>query len=315
MGLKTLSKVHLVSIVSMSDDGGSTGRLRESFGVLPPGDVRRSIVALSTAPDLMKELLQFRFDKGEALSGHNFGNLFLTALAQISGSMQEAVRAASEILNAKGVVLPVTNNLNKLFAQMEDGQRVVGESNIDVPKNRDPKLRIYKLWQEPDTYAIPEVVSVLGNSEFITLGPGDLFTSLISTLIVRGIPEAIQESESKKIYICNLMTKPGETYSMSGEEHVKEVLKYLGGDFLDYIIFSNSRIPQKAIRSYKQKGQHPVRIKNRKNIKYFTKAKVIEADITSSEDYVRHDSYKLAKVLNRIFAAEKKQKATKKASG
>jgi uncharacterized cofD-like protein len=313
MGLKTLSRVHLVSVVAMSDDGGSTGRLREVFGVLPPGDVRRSLVALSTAPDLMNHLLSFRFKKGEELAGHNFGNLFLTALSEVSGTMQEAVRAASEILNVKGVVLPVTNTLNQLIAETEDGNKIYGENSIDVPKHRDFKLHIEKLWQEPPAYAIPEAISVIHNSEFITLGPGDLFTSLLPNLVVKGVPEAIRESEAKKIYICNLMTKPGETYGMTGEDHVEQVIKYLGGDFLDYIIFSKSPIPKKVISQYKKMHQAPVRLGDKHKMKKLTKAKVIMADITSTEDRVRHDSYKLAKVINDIMITEKRPRAHKAA--
>lgn len=305
-GLKILSRVHLVSVVSMSDDGGSTGRLREVFGILPPGDVRRSLVALSTAPELMKHLLSYRFKKGQGLEGHNFGNLFLTALAEISGSMQEAVRAASEILNTKGVVIPVTNTPNMLVAEFENGEKAYGEHAIDIPEKRDDKLRITKLWQEPTSYAIPEAISVIQNSEFLTLGPGDLFTSLISNLVVRGVPEAIQESSAKKIYICNLMTKPGETYGMSGEDHVEQVVKFLGGDFIDYVIFSNTRIPRKLMKQYHERHQSPVYLKSLKKLRKITRAKVIEADMASTEDHVRHDSYKLARTLGKILQGEKR---------
>jgi uncharacterized cofD-like protein len=220
--------------------------------------------------------------------------------------MQEAVRAASEIMNIKGIVLPVTNTLNQLVAELETGEKVYGESSIDVPQHRDFKLHISQLWQEPAAYAIPEVISVLHNSEFITLGPGDLYTSLISNLVVKGISEAIRDSEAKKIYISNLMTKPGETYGMTGEEHVEQVVKYLGGDVLDYVVFSKSRISKKLLGTYKGKDQDAVRLVDRKKLRKITKAKVIEADISSGEDLVRHDSYKLAKVIHNIISSEKR---------
>ncbi len=315
MGLKTLSRTHLVSIVSMSDDGGSTGRLREAFGVLPPGDIRRSLIALSTAPQLMNYLLSYRFQKESQLQGHNLGNLILTALSDISGSMQEAVRAVSDILNIRGIVLPVTHIQNRLVAELENGQKVYGETNIDYPKDHDFRLKITKLWQEPETYASPEVLSVIHNADFITLGPGDLFTSLISNLVVKGISEAIRFSPARKIYVSNLMTKPGETYGMSGEEHVEQIIQYLGGDALDYVIFSTSHIPRKMIENYQKQNQEPVRLKSQKRLKSLTHAKVVEADIASTDDHVRHDSYKLAKVLDGIFVSEKRamQQESKKA--
>jgi len=315
MGLKTLNRIHLASIVSMSDDGGSTGRLRNSFGVLPPGDVRRSLVALSTAPKLMNELLAYRFDRGESLEGHNVGNLFLTALSEISGSMQQAVRDASEILNIRGIVMPITTTLNKLVAEFENGTKIKGESAIDVPKKRDYRLHIKKLWQEPEAHATPEVISVIHNSEFITLGPGDLYTSVLSNLTVKGIPEAIRETGGKRIYICNVMTKPGETHGMVVEDHVQEVIRYLGGDFLDYIVVSKTPIPRLMISSYKKERQAPVKIRNRQRLKNITQAKIIEADLSTLGDYFRHDPHKLASVLGEIFHPKGKPKTPRARKG
>ncbi|MDD5085293.1 MAG: uridine diphosphate-N-acetylglucosamine-binding protein YvcK [Candidatus Omnitrophica bacterium] len=301
MGLKTLSSIHLFSIVSMSDDGGSAGRLREAYGILPPGDVRRSLVALSAAPRLMNKMLTYRFEKGKELRGHNLGNVILTALSNITGSMVEAVRGCSELLNVKGIVLPVTTTLNILKAELEDGTIIEGEAKIDVPASRDPRLRIARLWQEPSPYANPDAVSALLHSEIITIGPGDLFTSLISNLIISEIAEAIRRSRAKKIYITNLMTKPGETTGYTASEHIAEINKYLGGDYLDYVIVSNSKLSKRSVAEYKKKNQEPVRIDPMYALRRVTKAKIVYADITSEADLVRHDSLKLAKAISNII--------------
>jgi len=301
MGLKTLPHVHLTSVVSMSDDGGSTGRLREAFGVLPPGDVRRSLVALSSAPQLVNQLLTYRFPRESHLVGHNLGNLMLTALAEMCGSMQESVRAMSEILNIGGIVIPVTNMLNKLVATLENGETVTGESAIDVSRHRDFRLKIVRLRQQPEAEANPEALLAVENAEFIVIGPGDLFTSIVSNLVVKGIPEAVRSSAAKKIYVANLMTKPGETYGMGVEDHVEEVVKYLGGDCLDYVIVSDSSIPQAELKRYAGMNQAPVRVKDAARLKRLTAAEVVEADLASVADYIRHDSYKLTAALDAIF--------------
>jgi len=208
-GLKTLPGLHLTSIVSMSDDGGSTGVLRDRFGILPPGDIRRSLVALSTAPDLLNELMQYRFRQGGELKGHNIGNLLITALSEMHGSMNQAVRLLSEILNIQGSVIPVTETPNTLKAELENGAVIEGEHRIDLFHGHDPNLRIVRLWQEPAAQGNPDAIEALYNASFILLGPGDLFTSVISNIIVEGVGEAITLSRAKKIYICNVMTEAG----------------------------------------------------------------------------------------------------------
>ncbi|MBI3088132.1 MAG: uridine diphosphate-N-acetylglucosamine-binding protein YvcK [Candidatus Omnitrophica bacterium] len=303
LGLKTLPNTHLTSIVSMSDDGGSTGRLREAFGILPPGDVRRSLVALSAAPALMKDLIQYRFPGGEGLKDHNLGNLLLAAVTQLTGSMAEAVRAMGDILNIQGIVLPVTTTLNTLVAEFEDGTVVRGERLIDVPQGRDPRLRIRRLRQEPETEANPNAMAAILAADVVTIGPGDLFTSVVATLTVKGIAEAIQASRARKIYVCNLMTKPGETSGFSVADHVREVVRYLGADVLHEILVSNTPLSQDAIRHYADKEQEPVRLDDEPVLRGVTKAQVVAGDITSAEELVRHESLKLAQKLARLFAS------------
>ena len=305
-GLKAVSGVNISSIVSMSDDGGSTGKLRDMFGVLPPGDVRRSLVALSTAPDLLNELMQYRFERGGELKGHNLGNLLLTALSEMRGSMTHAVKSIGEILNIHGQVIPVTETVNTLKAQLENGAILEGEHRIDLFEGNDPALRIRRLWQEPPVAASPEAVQALAAATFIILGPGDLFTSVISNLIVKGIVPAITASRARKIYVCNIMTKPGETTNFQVSDHVREVVKYLRKDCLDYVLASSTSFSRSSLKTYALKQQVPVIEKSPKNLAKATKAKIIRADIASETELVRHDSLKLAAEIRKIIEKESK---------
>ena len=300
LGLKKLPNVLLASIVSMSDDGGSSGKLRASFGILPPGDIRRSLVALSNAPELMNRVIQYRFQKGEALQNHSFGNLFLTALAEIKGSMLEAVRALGDILNIQGIVLPVTTTLTDLVARFEDGTLVRGESKIDLSEGRNPDLRITQLWHEPEPECNPDAHTFLIYSDLVVIGPGDLFTSVVANLCIPGIRHALSKTRAKKVYLCNLMTKPGETAHYTAYDHVKEILKYLGGDYLDYVFLSNTRFSNEAILEYAKKAQAPVLAQGVKEIQKITKAQVILADLGNEEELVRHDSEKIQNAIRGV---------------
>ena len=305
-GLKTLSGVSLSSIVAMSDDGGSTGILRTLFGILPPGDVRRSLVALSNAPDLLNELMQYRFKRGAGLEGHNLGNLLLTALSEMRGSMSHAVKSLGEILNIQGQVIPVTETVNTLKAEMDNGVVVEGEHRIDIFSGQeDSSVRIKRLWQEPEAKATLDALVTLFNAHCIILGPGDLYTSIIANLIVGGIAQAVTTSKAKVIYICNVMTKPGETGNYSAADHVREVVRYLKIDRLDYVISSSTQFSTDALKSYAVKGQVPVSDFDAEKMKEATKAKIIHADVASDHLLVRHDSLKLANVLKKIFDESK----------
>jgi uncharacterized cofD-like protein len=302
MGIKNISGIMLASIVSMTDDGGSSGRLRESFGVLPPGDVRRSLVALSNAPEVMNELMRYRFDKGSCFKGHNLGNLLLTALAKIKGSMSNAVSGLGDVLNIQGIVHPVSTSKSKLCALFEDGLVVKGESKIDLCENRSPELRIKDCWHEPKSKCDISAYSSIINSDFVTIGPGDLFTSVITNLLIKEIREAITETKARKIYICNLMTKPGETSNYDALDHIREVLKYLKKDCLDYIVISdNNGLSMDSVLRYSRKGQFPVKVGDLSEIRKITKAKIIVADISHETELIRHDSEKLKNVIFEII--------------
>ncbi|MBI4971200.1 MAG: YvcK family protein [Candidatus Omnitrophica bacterium] len=300
IGLKQNPNVLLTSIVSMSDDGGSSGRLRSSMGILPPGDIRRSLVALSDAPELMNEIMQFRFLNGE-LRDHNLGNIFLAALTSIKGTMAGAVRALSEILNIQGIVLPVTNELTQLVARFEDGSIVKGESKIDLAEERSPDLRIVDLGHQPKPACNPDAFISIIFSDIVIIGPGDLFTSVISNLIIDDVSFAISQAKAKKVYICNLMTEPGETVNFGVGDHIREILKYLKGDYLDYVLLSNTTLSQKAIRKYAKQNQCPVKLRSLDEIKEITRAELIVSDVGDEHELVRHDSIKLKDEIYRLM--------------
>lgn len=306
LGLKKLPRVLLTSVVSMSDDGGSSGKLRTTFGILPPGDVRRSLVALSNAPEIMNMVVQYRFLKGEGVKGHSFGNLFLTALSEIKGSLPEAVKALGDILNIQGIVLPVTDENISLCALFEDGTVIKGESNIDLGQGRDKGLHIKKVWHEPKCNINLGAFSSIINSDFVMIGPGDLYTSVVTNLLVSGVKEAVVRTRAKKIYLCNLMTKPGETTGYVAADHVREIVRYLGEDVLDYVVISNSRLSRKSIEEYARMGQSPVEPGNMQGIYRTTKAKVVFADIGHELELVRHDSAKIQKETSKILRRKKR---------
>ena len=227
MLLKGIKKYtnNITAVVTVGDDGGSSGRLREEMGVLPPGDIRNCIAALADDEDLITKLFQYRFKTGEGLEGHSFGNLFLTALCAITGNMVRAVKESSNVLNIRGVVLPATLDDMKLAAKFEDGRIIKGESNIPEAHGK-----IERLFTEPsDCQALPEVIAAIHDADLIILGPGSLYTSVIPNLLVSGIAEAVFQSGAKKIYVCNIMTQPGETDNYTVASHVNALISHAGG--------------------------------------------------------------------------------------
>lgn len=295
--LKPLHGVLLTALVNMSDDGGSSGRLRASFGVLPPGDVRRSLVALSNAPQVMNAIIQHRFERGGELKDHSVGNLILTALAESTGSMGEAVRALGDILNIQGVVLPITSVLADLVAEFEDGTVIRGESRISTGEGRNPDLRIKKVWHEPETECDANAYATLLHADMTLIGPGDLYSSVITNLIIPKVREALLLAKGQKIYICNLMTRPGETFGLDAADHVERINGTIGADFLDQVIVSKTRFTEPAIAEYAKLSQSPVLPGEPKRWKELTRAKVVFSDIADEKILVRHDPKKLRKEL------------------
>lgn len=284
----------LTAIVTMADDGGSTGMLREEFGILPPGDIRRAILALSRSDDkILADLFSYRFKEGSGLHGHNFGNLMLTALERITGSFEGAISAASQILQVEGRVVPVTLSRPKLFACLENGQVIAGETNIDIPAH-DGNLKIDRVWLEPAVKISPSAERVILNADAVIIGPGDLYTSIIPNLLVRGVPEALKRSKAKKIYVTNLMTKFGETNGFSAQRFIGVVEEYLGGGVLDYALVNTKRPPRTRLKKYALEKSSFVEYED---ITQKERPLPIFSDLLRPRGFLRHDPEKLAKVI------------------
>jgi uncharacterized cofD-like protein len=293
-GLKNYD-VDLEAIVSMMDSGGSTGVLRDEFGILPPGDARRCLIALSPDTSMLRKLFEYRFKKGVGLNGHSLGNLLITALRDITGDEVKAIREAAMILNIKGKVLPVTTTNCQLGIILQNGQTIVGETNIDIPRY-DPDLRVKNLLLIPKPKAYEEAVKAIRKADKIVIGPGDLYTSVLPNLIISGIKQAIAKSKATKIYVCNIMTKYGETKGFKASDFVNELEKYLGKGVLDYVICNDQKPPQHLIKEYEKEKAEYVE-PNLENSKDY---KVIKANLLSDTDLARHDPDKLAKTIMNI---------------
>lgn len=289
---------NLSAVVSMCDDGGSTGQLRDDYGVLPPGDIRRSLIALSATSRSLRRLFEFRFKDG-VLDGHSFGNLFLTALEKSEGSFHQAVLTASQLLNVKGRVIPVTLSNVRLHAELENGEVISGETNIDIPKH-NPKLKIKKIFLKPTAHPNRHALEAIRNANLIVIGPGDLYSSIIPNLLVRGIAKAIRSSRARKILICNLMTKNGETNSYSVTDFLESLENYLGKDTIDYVLFNSQKPGKVRLKRYAEENAELVALPKDYKTK-LNKAIVLKADVLTKSGLIRHDPKKLGRqILNLI---------------
>jgi uncharacterized cofD-like protein len=246
----------LTAVVTVTDDGGSSGRLREDFKMLPPGDVRNCMVALSEDEHLLSKLFQFRFDQGE-LEGHSFGNLFVAALSHITGDFAQAVQMSSQILATRGRIFPATNINVSLAARMDDNTIVEGETNITASRKR-----IVELMLRPATaLPLPETLQAIAQADLITLGPGSLYTSLITNLLVHGIPEALAESKAVRVYVCNLMTQANESIGLTASQHVEKILQHSESSsrpIFDYALINTGPISAERLEQYAREGQTPI---------------------------------------------------------
>ncbi len=295
------SSHNLSAILTMADDGGSTGMLREDFGILPPGDVRRALVALSHSDNkILSELFNYRFQEGRGLAGHSFGNLFLAALERMTGDFSQAIAEAGKILNIKGRVIPVTLNHAHLVAELENGEIIKGETNIDIPRH-NPNLRIKKIWLRPKAEINSAAKKAIHNADFIIIGPGDLYTSILPNFLVGGVAANLRQSRAKKLYIMNIMTKNGETNGFSASDFVGELEKYIGLGVLDYVLVNMEKPDAKRLRKYREEKAEFVEYdeKNFKNAAY----RIIKAKILRHRGLLRHDFKKLAIVLEKIFSS------------
>jgi uncharacterized cofD-like protein len=240
----------LSAIVTVSDDGGSSGRLRKEFNMLPPGDIRNCIVALSEDEALLSRLFQHRFSKGSGLEGHSFGNLFLTALTSITSDFAEAVRLSAEILFTRGHIFPATTSNVELEALMEDGTRVRGETKITASKGRIKELVLVP----PDVQPLSQTLEAIATADLITIGPGSLFTSLIPNLLVRGIPQAIVDSPATKVFVCNLMTQANESLGLTAADHIRALNQHAGGRIFDYALINRTAVSLELKAKYALEG-------------------------------------------------------------
>jgi uncharacterized cofD-like protein len=287
--------VDITAVVSMFDSGGSSGTLRDEFGVLPPGDVRRCLVALSESDraEILRGLFNYRFNGGTGLNGHSFGNLFLVALSNIYGSDIEGIRKASELLDIKGKVLPVSLDKADLHAVLEDGTEIVGETNIDIPKH-DGGVHIKKVYLAPAARVYEETAAAIREADVVVIGPGDLYTSVVPNLLVECMPEALQESKAKKVFVCNLMSKWGETHEYEASDIARELLSYAGLEKFDFAVCNTEPMDEKLTRAYEAEKKYPVLCDD--GLSAYA-ARVVRGDYFSEADIARHDSAKLARAL------------------
>jgi uncharacterized cofD-like protein len=302
--------VNISAIVSMADDGGSTGVLRDELGVLPPGDVRQCLVALSDSSDTLRDLMNYRFENG-TLKGHSFGNLLLSALEKIKGDFVSGVQEVSKILNVKGEVVPVTKKDTDLYIELENRKVLNGENEIN--HNYEIEAQgIKKIYLNPRAAANPRAIKRIMEADIVVIGPGNHYCSIIPNLIVDGIPEAIRKTKAKVIYNCNLVNKKGHTEKFELDDYVDAINGLIGKDRIDFVTFNTKKPSDKLIRRYESKKELLIKFESakKKNRKY----KIICSDFLSRESikyskadaissvrsFIRHDSAKLARIITMI---------------
>jgi uncharacterized cofD-like protein len=295
-GLSTLLRglkrrtTNLTAVVTVSDDGGSSGRIQKELGVLPPGDIRNCLVALADDEALVTDLFRYRFTEGEGLSGHSFGNLFLAAMTGITGNFDHAIKESSRVLNIVGRVLPATLGVVQLCAELDDGSVIRGESNISLASR--PIRRVF--FDPAYTAPLEEVIAAIRDADAIVLGPGSLFTSILPNFLVERIAKEVAAANAVKIYICNVMTQPGETSGMTAGDHVDALFSNAGARVCDVVVV-NDEAPSKLLAAYAQEGQVPV-VPDVDRIESMG-LEALTAPVISEAETVRHDPQKLANVV------------------
>ncbi len=289
--------VDLTAVVSMADSGGSSGRLRDELGILPPGDVRRCLLALASdeVSQSLRELFEFRFENGRELKNHSFGNLFLAALTEITGREDLAILEAAKVLQVRGQVLPVSLTNTQLCARLEDGTIIKGETNIDIRKVK-PQLRIKEVFLKPAAEIYAPVAEAIAAADLIVVGPGDLYTSIIPNLLVRGIDTALVASSAPVVYVANIMTKYGETDGFAASDFAREIVRYLGRT-LDFLVVNRfaKPIPPRLLGRYREERADPVTADVEHCSDYA--AKVVARNLVSAKSLLRHDPVRLAETI------------------
>ncbi|MFC1624686.1 uridine diphosphate-N-acetylglucosamine-binding protein YvcK [Candidatus Omnitrophota bacterium] len=289
-GLKEQSS-NITAIVTVADDGGSSGRLREQFDILPPGDIRNCLVALADAEPLMRDLFQFRFGNESELKGHSFGNLFITALSKVTGDFEKAIKESSKVLAIRGKVVPSTFDKVQLVAEHRNGEKTKGETKI-VEKS----CPIRKVYLDPvNCKASKESFEAIDEADIIVLGPGSLYTSVIPNLLVNGIAERIARSKVPKVYVCNIMTQPGETDNYTAFDHLNTIITHTRPDVVNFCVINTGTVLPELLKKYGEEGSYPVLADSDKVLE--KGCTVLEEDIVNIKDYVRHDSKKVSKII------------------
>lgn len=302
-GLRDVKNIDITAIVSMVDSGGSTGRLRDELGVLPPGDILKCILALSPNREHARRILQKRFNGENKLNGHSVGNMLLTILSSYAGSFPEGVKALGEVLCVCGQVLPVTTDKATLAAELTDGTHLYGETAIDIPRGNQ-REKINKTFLVPhhgqEIKVYPPVIKAIRQADYIIIGPGDLYTSITPNFLVTGVKEALKKSKAKIVYVVNIMTKFGETDNFSGEDFVLKLEDFIKRK-IDKAIFNSCCPPKKVLEKYKTQKANLVELPGKK---FLDKKNIIMCDVLSiAGDIIRHDSKKLSKVIEEIIWA------------
>lgn len=293
-GLKKYTS-NLTAIVTVSDDGGSSGRLRAELGVLPPGDIRNCLVALAETETLMDKVFQHRFIQDGSLKGHNLGNLLLVAMAEITGDFSSAIREVSRVLAVRGRVIPATLEHVILGAKMSDGQTIYGETSV-----REYKGKIEKLFLVPETCSpLPETMDALSEADAIVIGPGSLYTSIMPNLLVNGIKEGITTSKATTFYVSNIMTELGETDDFTAADHLRVILNHLGEQIIDYIVVNSGNIDELRLLRYEKEKAIPVVAGNEEILQMGVN--IIAADLISDDDVAWHDPDKLALAIIKVL--------------
>jgi uncharacterized cofD-like protein len=292
-GLKR-STTNLTAVVTVTDDGGSSGRLQKELGILPPGDIRNCLVALADDEALVTDLFQYRFREGEGLTGHSFGNLFLAAMSEVTGNFDSAIKESSRVLNIKGRVLPSTLDTVRLCAKLADGRVVRGETNISHSRETVAKLYLEPSGSQP----LREVLEAIADADAIVLGPGSLYTSVLPNFLVDGIAAAVARSPALKVYICNVMTQPGETDDFTAAAHVRALLLQAGQRVCDTVIV-NDEPPRRLLEAYAEEGQTPV-VPDRTALAALG-VRVVGGNVISETETVRHDPIRLADVILKLI--------------
>ncbi len=285
---------NITAIVTVADDGGSSGKLREELNILPPGDIRNCLVALADIEPLMKELMQHRFYKKGDLEGHSFGNLFIASMTEVVGDFEQAVRESSKVLAIKGEVLPATNQNVQIGAIYKDNTKIMGES--DIPEN---EKKIKKVFLKPaDCKPTDNALKAIKEADIITIGPGSLFTSILPNLLIDEIVDQINKSQAKKVYICNTMTQPGETTGYTAGDHLQTIYDHINSEIFDYILINKEKGSPELIHKYANEGAYPVKIDENKLKK--KNIKILKENLLSGERYLRHDPVKTTKRILKL---------------